>query len=325
MPTAPHTRTRIVQSRHNARVKQLRAALARPGSGLIGLEGLHLVEEALRSGLEVQTIFVRAGAEALLEPLLRSLSVPHPVPPLASLDHAAGGRVPEVLTLPWDVLQSAVTTDTPQPFAGLAVPPVFTLDQVFAARPPSSAPIEQEAFADAAPLLLVLAGLQDPGNVGAILRSAEAFGASGILALPGTASVWNPKSLRASMGSAFRLPLAMVTADQAFAALAEHNVSSLATVAPGHRGARALGEIDLRSAAALWIGNEGSGLSPELVSRCERAVTIPCPGPVESLNAAIASSILLYEASRQRVAFPAPRTQAQKGHPIRNESLRRDS
>jgi TrmH family RNA methyltransferase len=270
MPAAPHTPLRIVQSRHNARVKELRAALAHPGAGLLGLEGQHLVEEALRSGIELRTIFVREGSEALLDGL------------------AVGGGT-ELLCVSEEVLRSAVTTETPQPLAALAVPPVFTLEQLFA-RSPS--------------LLIVLSGLQDPGNVGTIVRSAEAFGADGLLALPGTASVWNAKSLRASMGSAFRLPVVAAGVGQALELLRAQGVRSLAAVAPGH--ARAAGSIDLVAPAALWIGNEGSGLSPEIVAACDALVTIPCPGPVESLNAAIAASVLLYEASRQR---------AQKAHP----------
>jgi len=291
MPAAPHTHTRIVQSRHNARVKALRSALAHPGSGLIGLEGLHLVEEALRSGLGVQTIFVRTGSEALVDSLKELLQ--------AGRESRSVGVTPEILSVPEEVLRSAVTTESPQAIAAIAAPPVFTI----------------EALSDGAlrargrtPLVLVLAGLQDPGNVGTILRSAEAFGADGVLALPGTASAWNAKSLRASMGSAFRLPLIAVTADEAFTFLHREGVRSLAAVAPAHPRAHALGGIDLGSPVALWIGNEGSGLATEVIAACDAAVTIPCPGPVESLNAAIAASVLLYEASRQRACAAMPGT-----------------
>jgi TrmH family RNA methyltransferase len=251
-------------------VKELRVALSRPGAGLIGLEGVHLVQEALRSGIEMRTIFVRAGSEAVLD----------------LLDQGRLARVPEILSVPEEVLRGAVTTEAPQAIAALAVAPVFTLERLF--------------VSGLTPLLVVLAGVQDPGNVGTVLRSAEAFGAHGVLALPGTASVWNAKSLRASMGSAFRLPVVAVRAEEAFEMLRARGVLSLAAVAPGHAGARAPGSIDLCAAVALWIGNEGSGLASEVVAACEAAVTIPCPGAVESLNAAIAASVLLYDASRQR-------------------------
>ena len=298
MPTEVHTRTRIVQSRHNARVKELRAVLLRPSSSLIGLEGMHLVEEALRSGLEVPVVFVRQGAEPLLDAL----------PPgwLA--------RVPEILVTPEEVLNGAVTTEAPQAIAALAVPPAFLLEQVLAAPGPS--------------LLLVLAGVQDPGNVGTMLRSAEAFGARGVLTLPGTANQWNPKCLRASMGSAFRVPVVTlagqstrvgpeenttgtagkVTSEsaglRAIEVLREAGVRSLAAVAPGRPGTPAH-LAELQQPVAIWMGNEGSGLSPEVVRACAGAVTIPCSGPIESLNAAVAASVLLYEASRQRAAGPS--------------------
>ena len=277
MPAAPYTHIRIVQSRHNARVKELRAALARPSAERVGLEGMHLVKEALESDLAVQTIFVRTGEEALLEALA------------AGLAPGRLGCVPEILSGGEEALRSAVTTETPQAIAALAVPPAFRLEALLPAAGP-----EQAA------LVLVLAGVQDPGNVGTILRSAEAFGAHGLLALPGTASVWNAKSLRASVGSAFRLPVIAATADQAFAWLGKHGVLSLAAVAPGRAQAKTPGSLDLGSPVALWIGSEGAGLAPGLVARCDAAVTIPCPRPVESLNAAIAASILLYEAARQR-------------------------
>jgi TrmH family RNA methyltransferase len=166
------------------------------------------------------------------------------------------------------------------------VPPQFQFEHIFGDQ--------------TAALVIVLAGLQDPGNVGTILRSAEAFGATGVLALPGTASVWNPKSLRASMGSAFRLPVVASTVSEAFAMMRAAGVLSVATVAPSHAGAAALDSAELQRPVALWIGNEGAGLMPEMIAGCESVVTIPCPGPVESLNAAIAAGVLLYEASRQR-------------------------
>ena len=281
MPLAPHTRIRIVQSRHNARVKALRAALARPSAELVGLEGLHLVEEALASGIAVETIFIRAGSEALLDGL-----------PQVALE-----LVPEILSVPDELLRAAVTTETPQALAALAVPPQWRLDELFAGRGGSS---------QTAPLLLVLAGLQDPGNVGTAIRSAEAFGATGVLALPGTVSAWNAKSLRASMGSAFRLPMVALSEDAAWEALAQHGIRSLAAVAPGHPRAEPLGKVNLRGSVAFWIGNEGSGLAAATVGRCDGAVTIPCPGPVESLNAATAASVLLYEASRQRTQPTEP-------------------
>ena len=270
MPAASlHARIRIVQSRQNARVKDLRAALhgnGRTPTGTIAVEGTHLLIEALRSGLLLHTVFVRAGGHALLEQV-------------ADLDPAT-----DILELPDDLFVSAVATEHPQGIAALATPPQFALDDLFLAS---------------RPLLLMLAGLQDPGNLGTLVRSAEAFGATGILALPGTVSCWNPKALRASSGSAFRVPILSLPEEAAVAALRAHRVVMHAAVASGGTVAAQAG---LHYASALLIGNEGAGLPPSLLAAASHRITLPCPGPVESLNAAVAGSLLLYEASRQRQA-----------------------
>jgi tRNA(Leu) C34 or U34 (ribose-2'-O)-methylase TrmL len=146
-------------------------------------------------------------------------------------------------------------------------------------------------------LILVAAGLQDPGNLGTLVRSAEAFGVAGVLTTPGTVSGWNQKALRASAGSVFRLPVVAVGVAE-LAALKQRGVRLLAAVGSGD--AVAAQEVDFSGSCALMIGNEGVGLSDELLELADERVTIPCPGRVESLNAAIAGSLLLYEASRQR-------------------------
>jgi TrmH family RNA methyltransferase len=281
---SPHARIRIVQSPQNARVKDLRAALrgnGRAPSGAIALEGAHLLGEALRSGLELHTIFVRSGSYPLLESILS-----------ADISGATGEFRPdsaaaaEILELPPNVFAGAVATEHPQGIAALAVPPQFALETVLA-RP--------------SPLLLVLAGLQDPGNLGTLVRSAEAFGATGVLALPGTVSCWNPKALRASSGSAFRVPFFAIAEEAAVAALQAHRIVMHAAVASGGTPAAQAG---LQYASALVIGNEGVGLPPSLLRSASHRITLPCPGPVESLNAAVAGSLLLYEASRQRQTSP---------------------
>ncbi len=260
---AIRTRPRLIESRQNPRVKELRAALARSGrtpAGLIAVEGEHLVQEALRTGLRLKLIFVRQGTEP-------------------GFDLPADT---ECLELPADVFASAVATEQPQGIAALVEPPAFSLDSV---------------LSHAAPLLLVLAGLQDPGNVGTLLRSAEAFAANGVLLLHGTASPWNPKVLRASAGSAFRVPTFAISEEEALALLAKHNIPAIAAIA---RGGELVSAVPLAQATALLIGNEGAGLPPQLIAAAAHRVTIAMPGAVESLNAAIAGSLLLYEAARQR-------------------------
>jgi TrmH family RNA methyltransferase len=257
------TQPRLIASRQNPRVKELRAALSRSGrtpSGLIAIEGEHLVAEAIRSHLHFAATFLRDGYQ----------------PPFALPDDA------EHLLLPAEVFASAVSTEQPQGIAALVHPPDFSADTILRA---------------AIPLILVLAGLQDPGNVGTLLRSAEAFAATGVLLLPGTASPWNPKALRASAGSAFRVPAVNATEADTLDLLARHNVPAIATVA---RGGTPVSDAPIAGPCAVFIGNEGAGLSDTLIAAATHRVTIPMPGNVESLNAAIAGSLLLYEATRQR-------------------------
>jgi TrmH family RNA methyltransferase len=275
---------RSVQSKQNARVKELRAALLRPSRGeadLIALEGLHLVEEALRSGTRLQTIFVAQGHEHLLKTL-------------SAIDETAT----EILAVPREVLDSTVSTESPQPIAALAHPHHWPWTEVLAKKSGASA------------LIVVLSGIQDPGNLGTILRSAEAFDATGILCLTGTVSRWNPKAMRASAGSVFRLPVLASSETKAFQHLREAGIRTLAAIA---REAEPLNEINLTGPIALFIGSEGSGLPPEIAAQCDARITIPCPGPVESLNAAVAASVLLYEASRQRaLILSAPASKKQR-------------
>jgi TrmH family RNA methyltransferase len=195
----------------------------------------------------------------------------------------------EVLLVPAALLTPALTTEAPQPVAALVEPPQWNWEDVLAGSP------------DRAALVVVFAGVQDPGNLGTILRSAEAFGATGVVSLPGTVSLWNPKALRASAGSVFRLPALSASAEECFLRLREGDLTIWATAAG--RGREAAG-ADLTGPLALVIGNEGNGVPEELAAQADGALTIPCPGPVESLNAAVAASVLLYEAARQRGAGP---------------------
>ena len=259
---------RSIQSKDNARLKELRRALSAsaPGtSGLVGIEGPNLLEEALRAGLHIATVFVGHGSEQLLG----SLSLPAET---------------EVLQVPRPLLASVLATETPQPIAALIEPPTWSWPHLVS-------PKETTA------LIIVLAGLQDPGNLGTILRSAEAFGATGAVSLPGTVSAWNPKTVRASAGSVFRIPLLASKAEECFARLRESKVKILATAIHEAKPAE---RVNLRTPVAILIGNEGNGLPKELAAQADGTITIPCPGPVESLNAAMAATVLLYEAARQR-------------------------
>src|SRR5271156_6412928 len=257
----------VISSRTNARVKQLRAAFqghARLSGGMVAIEGDHLLEEALRSGMVLKTVFVSERRE-----------VPRVVP-----------RGVEVLRLTEDVFGSAVETQSPQGVAALLVPPVRVLEDVIGGS--------------GAALILIAAGVQDPGNLGTLVRSAEGFGATGVLTTQGTVSAWNQKALRASVGSVFRVPVVGVTAAEV-AELKGRGVRLIAAVGAESEGVLTAQEMNFMGACAVMIGNEGAGLDAEWLEMSDARVTIPCPGDVESLNAAVAGSLLLYEASRQRV------------------------
>ena len=120
--------------------------------------------------------------------------------------------------------------------------------------------------------MVIAGGLQDPGNLGTLVRSAEAFGATGMILLPGTVSLWNAKTLRASSGSAFRLPVIALTGDDAFAALRDAGVQIFAAVARDGDG-----EVDLRGPSALLVGNEGAGLPDAWIASADARITIPLP------------------------------------------------
>jgi TrmH family RNA methyltransferase len=261
-----------ITSRTNARVKLLRAGFSgdatKPGE-LLSIEGEHLLVEALRSGLPLDTLFLREGSESVLER-----------PSLATLTARS------VVVLSRDVFSSAVDTASPQGIAAtLTIPNI------------EPHPVAQPC------LHLVIESLQDPGNLGTLLRSAEAFGIAQAWLTPDCVSAWNPKTVRASAGSVFRMPIVRDTIANIASALKTADVRIFAAVA---RSANATPAMDayLVAPCALMIGNEGAGLSQQAQQLATSLVHIPCA--VESLNAAIAGSTLMYEASRQNLLATVP-------------------
>ena len=158
------------------------------------------------------------------------------------------------------------------------------------------------------PLVLVLAGLQDPGNVGAIIRAAAAFGASGVVAIEGSANPFSWKALRGAMGGTFRLPIAARgSLSDVVASATELGVRLVAAVP---RGGTPLPDLDLREPTAIVLGGEGAGVPHTTMAAVHATVTIPMQAPVESLNVAIAAALILYEATRQRAPAAPPRGRA---------------
>jgi TrmH family RNA methyltransferase len=263
-----HDRLRRVSSRHNALVKELRRAFhdGEPASdGSIAIESVRTIEEAIRSGLRFRTVFFSESGQARAERLLPQLST-----------HV------ETLLLPDEVFQGVVATGTPQGVAALVRLKTHKLEEVLATT-------EQ--------LILVAAGVQDPGNLGTMIRSSEAFGAAGLLVGAGTVSPYNPKVVRASAGSLFRLPVLMVELEPVLAQLRECGLKLLAT--SSHKGTP-VDEADLTVGTVVLIGNEGAGVPKEVLRYIDQQIAIPHSSKVESLNAGIAASIVLYEAARQK-------------------------
>jgi TrmH family RNA methyltransferase len=185
--------------------------------------------------------------------------------------------------LPNALFNSIVPSDTPQGVAALLKLQAYSSSQL----------LDRSNHGP----FVVAAGLQDPGNLGTILRSAEAFGAAGIFLTEGTVSPYNSKVLRASAGSFFRLPLLRIPSAELTPLLKRAGIRLLAT--SSHNGT-ALPKIDWTLPLAIFIGNEGAGLSPELTRQMDETLVVPQAAQVESLNAGVAASIVLYEAARNR-------------------------
>jgi len=262
-------RLRSVAGRHNQRLKDLRLAFRRAeltAHGECAIEGVKLLEEALRSGLNLGTVFFSESARPLAEKLLPQINA----------------RT-ETLVLPNALFNSIVPSDAPQGVAALLKLPAFSAAQLLDRS--SNGP------------LVVAAGLQDPGNLGTILRSAEAFGAAGIFLTEGTVSPYNSKVLRGSAGSIFRLPWLRIASAELVPLLRARGFRLLAT--SSHKGTP-LPQASWTLPLAIFIGNEGAGLSRELTRHMDETLAIPQAAQVESLNAGVAASIVLYEAAMSR-------------------------
>jgi RNA methyltransferase, TrmH family len=275
-------RLRRIEGRHNPLVKQLRLAFSRAElteTGDCAIEGLRILEEAIRSGLRFSAVFFRESAQDRADRLLPQI----------------GAQV-ETLLLPDKLFDTLVPSESPQGVAALVRLKEFSLDNVLEAERLQIGPI------------VVLSGLQDPGNAGTILRSAEAFGSAGVVLGEGTVSPFNSKVVRASAGSVFRLPVlhgqknergkpSTAKLEEVSEKLRAKGVRLIAT--SSHKGTP-LDQANLTGPVAIFFGNEGAGLPREVLARMDESIAIPHTQQVESLNAGVAASIVLYEAARQR-------------------------
>jgi RNA methyltransferase, TrmH family len=318
-PRLQHGGIALITSRDNRWLKEFRMAL-RGGlpteSGSVGVEGVRLVEEALRSGCPVQAVLFGESGKRHHERLASLIDRPEiAIPVLHTTDR---------------LFEGIADTEHPQGVAALVQPRSATFDDLL--RAPGEA---------CSPLLVVLAGVQDPGNVGTIVRTASAFGATGAITAAsgqsGTASPFSPKALRASAGAALHLPvlagmslpilltqlrvagvrtLASVAHERDGSVGSKYGARGVAVTASRERAQRAVPlrdgdgpdgvlvlapwEVDWCEPVALLVGNEGAGLPEEVERSADARIRIPMASGIESLNAAAAAAVLFYEAARQR-------------------------
>jgi RNA methyltransferase, TrmH family len=266
LPNVPPT-GRTVSSRQHPLVARFREAARRPGDTVL-LDGAHLLAEAIAAGLIVDVAAFERAALA--------------DPEVARLAETSG--IGEVVTVTDSVLAAMSPTRTPTGVVALA-------------RRPTTDP--RRATDGPQPLVVVAVDVQDPGNLGALVRAAEAGGATAVIATIGSADAFGWKALRGAMGSAFRLPILRMR-DAAGALATVRGVAGLRVAAAVPVDGEPMNNADLTGPLALVVGAEGSGLPEDLIASADLRVSIPMAPRVESLNVAVATALLVYEARRQR-------------------------
>lgn len=259
----------ILTSARNPVLKEVRRAILRgttTADGFAVAESFHLLEEALRSDCEIGAVFAVESVKSAVE------------------RHVGGLKKIRVVVLPDELFKSISATEASQGVMALVRPPAWTLEQLFRGQS----------------LAVILDGLQDPGNAGTIVRAAEAFGATGVVFLKGAVSPYNPKCLRASAGSVFRIPLVAALDERLLLAAVEQRKLDVFALMP--KGKVEVGECNFSGKCAIIVGSEGRGVSDRLRAKAID-VRIPTVG-VESLNAALAAGIALYAARKQRMVTP---------------------
>lgn len=254
------------------RLSRRRSERSETGTYLI--DGPVLLGEALAAGVGLRAVFVEPKAHG------------HPVVEAA---RQAGAEVREVLD---GTLSRVLDLVAPQAVVAVAVQRRHTLDEVLVDAASRRRPV------------LVPVSLQDPGNAGTLVRVAEAAGCAGVVLTSGSVDVHNPKTVRATAGSVFRLPVVEgVSAPEVILAATRHGIRSWATT--GDAGADP-GMVDLAGASLVLVGSEAHGLPVDVVDRVDGRLSIPMEGAVESLNAGVAGALVVFEAARQRRAADRP-------------------
>ncbi|HEX8653160.1 MAG TPA: RNA methyltransferase [Pyrinomonadaceae bacterium] len=279
----------VITSRDNPLVKRARAVRDGKIHELIFIEGVRLSEEAARSALSIQDVLYteRLADDERGKQLLQVLTMNSKRATLVSEK----------------VLASVSDTKTPQGVVVLATRPAWdrgweALDDVERNSSLPDASSQPSTPIPHPPLIVIMHRINNPSNAGAILRAAEAAGATGVLTTRGSADLFSPKALRGAMGSTFRLPLREgVRFDDALSWCAGRGIRTISMAAAS---SRTYTEIDWTGAHALILGGEGAGLEGDEIAAADEAVRIPMRAPVESLNVAVAAAIVLYEAARQR-------------------------
>jgi TrmH family RNA methyltransferase len=248
-------------------IRDLHRRRARERRGLTLAEGVRLLEEALAAGVVIRGAAIAPGLEATPRGMALKRRLALADVPLQRVDD--------------DLLGQLADTEHPQGIVAVIAPRAWALADL---------PVNSSS------VILVLDGVQDPGNVGALARAALGLGASGLVTLPGTAELQNPKALRGSMGALFRLPAVAASTEDFIRWANEAGVPLWTAAADG----RPIGEVRRDGPVALVLGNEGAGVRPELARAAAHSVSVPLTGGVDSLNVAVAAGILLYEVTRDR-------------------------
>jgi TrmH family RNA methyltransferase len=258
-----------IRSIQNPQVKEWAALLskkARDREGLFLVEGAHLVTEALKGGAEVKTVMFVPDSPAALE--VERESPKH---------HAPWVAVTEA------VMEKITDAQAPQGIAAVIRKRVVPAEALFKTEKTG--------------VYIAIDSIQDPGNLGTVIRSADAAGAAGVLIGKGTVDLYNPKTIRSTMGSLFHVPIAFCSLDETLPMAQSHGIRVVST---SLEATKTCYEAALGASVCFLLGNEGAGVSPRLQALAEDSVIIPMRGTAESLNVAMAATVLLYEALRQR-------------------------